>query len=107
MEKKLISLDPITKKKTWLTDDVDGLSILTEQDTTPIVEGAKAQEKEWRRGDMIGNTQKHQQKIAEIPSVIYYDLLKRFGQPRDNMKAWKRWLNDPDNRAFRTTGGRV
>jgi hypothetical protein len=56
---------------------------------------------------MIGNTQRHQQKIAEIPSVIYYDLLKKFGQPRDNMKAWKRWLNDPDNRAFRTTGGRV
>lgn len=25
----------------------------------------------------------------------------------DDPKAWKRWLNDPDNRDFRTGGGRV
>jgi len=57
---------------------------------------------------MLGNTQRHQQKVAEIPATVYYDLVKKLGEPRhDNLKAWKRWLNDPENRAWRTTGGRV
>ena len=107
MSKKLISFDPVTKKKTWLTEDVDGLGFETQQDTSAIVDAAKSQEIEWRPGQMIGNTQKHQQKVAEIPNVIYYDLLKRFGEPKDNPKAWKAWLNDADNRAFRTTGGSI
>jgi len=56
---------------------------------------------------MIGNTQKHLQKVADIPAPIYYELIEKFGQPRDNPKAWKRWLNDYDNRFFRTTGGTI
>ncbi len=107
MSKKLISFDPVTKKKTWLTEDVDGLGFETQQDTSAIVDAAKAQEIDWRPGQMIGNTQKHQQKVAEIPNVIYYDLLKKFGDPKNNPKAWKAWLNDADNRAFRTTGGSI
>jgi hypothetical protein len=50
----------------------------------------------------------HQQKVAEIPATLYYEMVKKLGEPRhDNLKAWKRWLNDPENRAWRTTGGRV
>jgi len=55
----------------------------------------------------MGNTQRHQQKVAEIPATLYYDLVKKLGDPKHNMAAWKRWLNDPENRFFRTTGGSV
>ena len=58
-----------------------------------------------RTGSMIGNTQKHYQKGAEIPNPIYYDLLQKFGSPQQNQKAWFRWLQDNDNKAFRTTNG--
>ena len=38
---------------------------------------------------------------------LYFDLLKKFGNPKDNPKDWKKWLQNPDNKHFRTTGGRL
>ena len=107
MYKKLLTQNVFDQKKTYLTSDSDGLGIITETETSPLVKHNRSAEADWRPGSMIGNTQKHIQPIANIPTVIYYDLLKRFGSYKDNPKAWKRWLNDPDNRAFRTTGGKV
>ena len=107
MGKKLLSSDPLLRKKTFLTDDADGLGIVTEQDATPVLEVAKAVESEWRPNQMVGDTQRHQQKIAEIPTALYFDLLVKLGHPKDNQKKWLRWLQDPDNRHFRTTGGRL
>ena len=107
MGKKLLSSDPLTRKKTWLTDDADGLGITTEQDATPVLEMAKAEEAAWRPGQMTGNTQQHQQKIAEIPTALYFDLLAKLGPPKENQKKWMRWLQDPDNKYFRTSGGRL
>jgi len=52
-------------------------------------------------------TQKHMAHIAEIPNVLYHHLLKTLGKPSENPKAWKQWLNDSENRAFRTGGGNV
>ena len=56
---------------------------------------------------MLGNTQKHHKHVAEIPAVIYYDMLRKLGQPSENPKAWKKWLNDPDNKVFRVGGGKL
>jgi hypothetical protein len=44
-------------------------------------------------------------RVASIPLVIYYEL-KRKGIVGDKA-AFKRWLNDRDNRVFRTTYERV
>ena len=55
----------------------------------------------------VGNTQRHQQKVAEIPASLYYDLIKKLGEPHQNQKAWRRWLNDSENRFFRSSGGSV
>jgi hypothetical protein len=44
-------------------------------------------------------------RVASIPLVIYYEL-KRKGILNDRA-AFKRWLNDRDNRVFRTTHERV
>jgi hypothetical protein len=94
-------------KKTWMQFDGDDMNIVTEQQVDPIIEANKRLANDWRYGNLIGNTQRHQQKVAEIPSALYYDLVKKLGDPKHNLKAWKRWLNDPENRAFRTIGGTV
>ena len=107
MSKKLLSSNPIEKKKTYLTSDSDGLSIVTETDTSNLLKHNREENNNWRPGSMIGNTQKHIQPIANIPTAIYYLLLEKFGPVKHNKKAWMRWLNDPDHKAFRTTGGKV
>jgi len=43
--------------------------------------------------------------VASIPLNLYYDL-KRQGIV-DDPARFKKWLNDSDNRFFRTRGGRV
>jgi hypothetical protein len=43
--------------------------------------------------------------VAEIPMVIYQQMI-RDGSINDK-KALKKWLNDPDNRPFRTWKGRI
>lgn len=45
------------------------------------------------------------QKVASIPLHIYFELRKQ-GIVQDR-KAFKRWLNDPDNLYFRTAPGRI
>ena len=45
------------------------------------------------------------QRVASIPAVIWEDLIRR-GIAGDKKKL-KAWLNDPDNRAFRTRLGKV
>ena len=103
MSKKLLSSDPLLRRKTWLTDDADGLGIKTEQDASLVLDAAKAEEAAWRPGQMIGNTQKHHQKVAEIPTAIYFDLLSKFGDPKHNRTTnisarlaagWLRWLSE-------------
>tara|TARA_R110000868_G_scaffold318570_1_gene579301 strand:- start:1610 stop:1912 length:303 start_codon:yes stop_codon:yes gene_type:complete len=42
-------------------------------------------------------------RVASIPLSVYYDL-KRKGIADDPARM-KNWMNDPDNRAFRTRGG--
>tara|TARA_R100000700_G_scaffold17295_1_gene23870 strand:- start:353 stop:694 length:342 start_codon:yes stop_codon:yes gene_type:complete len=102
-----ISKDPISKKETYMKWDGDDATVITEQKVDHIIKSAQAQNAEYKKGSMIGHTQRHQQKVAEIPTTLYFDLIKKLGDPKHNAKAWKRWLNDPDNRLFRTGGGNV
>jgi hypothetical protein len=44
-------------------------------------------------------------RVASIPTVVW-EHLQREGIA-DNPKRLKKWLNDPDNKAFRTLEGRV
>lgn len=44
-------------------------------------------------------------KVASIPLVIYQELVRK--GIADDPVAMKKWLNDPDNRYFRTAPGRV
>jgi hypothetical protein len=106
MKRPLID-NPAAGKKTYMQWDADDTTVVTEQRVDYILDHNKRQANDWRPGGMIGHTQRHQQKVAEIPEALYYDLVKRLGDPRHNLKSWKKWLNDPENRFFKSTGGTV
>ena len=44
-------------------------------------------------------------RVASIPLSLYFDLKKK--GIADDPVAMKRWLNDPDQRFFRTRPGRL
>ena len=81
--------------------DKDEFTIETRQDVNPLVELNKAKfnqiDEKARWGELS--------QVASIPLNIYYDLKKR--GIIDDKKKFRAWLNDPDNRAFRTRPGQV
>lgn len=94
-------------KKVDLVIEADGTQrIETSQSFAPLMALNKQMNNDWRYGSM-GGTQKHMAHVAEIPNVVYAELVKKFGKPSDNPKAWRQWLNDSENRAFRTGGGNL
>lgn len=104
--KRLIKDDQATGKKTFFESDADGDRIVHEQKFDKLIELNKFMNDGWQKGQMRG-TQKHIQEVAVIPNVIYHHLLETLGDPKENPTAWKAWLNDSENRAFRTGGGNV
>jgi hypothetical protein len=102
-----ISEDKAAGKKTYMEFSGDDTHVVTEQKVDHILEHNKRRANDWKYGNLLGNTQRHQQKVAEIPASLYYDLIKKLGEPHQNQKAWKRWLNDSENRFFRSSGGSV
>lgn len=106
MTKRLFDYDPLTGVTEWFEydDTNDTFTICNSQDVEAIVEHNKAKFNEFTSardawGDKIG----HSTHAATIPLNIYFDL-QRKGILRDPV-AFKRWLNDPDNSAFRTRPG--
>lgn len=87
----------------WHYDgDKDEAIIETVVDATDVIEENKAafnqiDEKAGWKGDM--------HKVASIPMALFYDLKKQ--GIIDDQARLKAWLNDPDNRFFRTRPGRV
>jgi hypothetical protein len=69
----------------------------TTQNVQPILDNCK---------NLSYNTQSKELKhVAEIPMVIYQQAIRE-GWANDKAQ-WKKWLNDPDNRLFRTWKGRI
>ena len=91
-------IEPSGVKREYYHEDGDGsedkLLIKNTQDMTPFLEHNKYQAKEMQKGK--GNFRK----VATIPNIVIEDLMKK-GIWTDK-KAMKKWLNDPNNRAFRT-----
>jgi hypothetical protein len=104
MTTKLFDFDPITgTKKLWHYDaDKDQATIQTVIDATNVVSANRERfdsfdEKAGWKGDM--------HHVASIPMALFYQM-KAEGK-LDDQAYMKRWLNDPDNRAFRTRPGEV
>ena len=102
MQRRIFDTDPLTgTTRYWHVKDNGEFVIETKQQISGIAESNKRSfadtDTKARYGDMA--------KVASIPLNVYYEL-KRQGIV-DDPKAMKKWLNDPDNRAFRTRGGTV
>ena len=108
MNKRFVKRDNITGKETWAHFKDDGSMVFeSSQNVDALLKSNREQQNDFRKNTLIGDTQKHQQKVAEIPTALYHQLLLELGQPKDNPNGWKKWLNEYDNRAFRTSGGNV
>lgn len=86
--------------ETMFMDDED-IVIQEQADVTDLVEQNKALHAESEKHTPYGEFTR----VASIPLNIYFEL-KRKGVI-DDPKALKAWLNDPDNRFFRTRAGKV
>ena len=98
MNKRVFSHDPqsgITKY--WHVKSNGEYVIETVQDVSTITDANK------RQYNDTPDRFRDVNKVASIPLPVYYEL-KRKGIA-DDPKALRKWLNDADNRVFRTRAG--
>jgi hypothetical protein len=93
----LLDFDPLTRRKTEYAEEDGKTYIVTRQDCEGIVEAAKALSELPQGKDF-----KH---VAIIPQeVLNQAFLEGWFHDKDR---WRKWANDPDNRDFRVSGGRL
>lgn len=104
MTSKLFDFDPVTgTKKIWHYDaDKDEAVIETIFDTSNLVETNKAM---FNAVDERANWKGDMHLVASIPVELFMKW-KSEGK-LDDQAFLKKWLNDPDNRLFRTRPGEV
>lgn len=103
LDKRLLDYDPFLgiTEYFYYDSDTDECRVEQVQDPTFIIEQNKAQLNQSHRSDKWGEMTK----VATIPISIWADLNQK-GIVKDPV-AFKKWLNDPDNRFFRTRQGQV
>lgn len=107
MEKRFLDYDPflgITEYH-YYDPDTDTCMIEQVQDASPIVQNNLIQRNLTDRNTRWDGGEEGMVKVASIPMNIWADLNAK-GIVRDKA-AFKKWLNDPDNRFFRTREGVV
>lgn len=98
----LLDRDRLTGITRWFHPRSDGgFTVHTEQDVTARLETNR----EMRNDTPRSARWRDFERVASIPLTVYFDLKKR--GIADDTKALMKWLNDPDNRAFRTREGRL
>jgi hypothetical protein len=101
MERKLVYRDSDGVRRTMVTnDEAPGqIRVFTEVQMDEVLESIKrAREDDASRGFAPMN--RH---LARVPMTVYeQSLLEQWDDAR-----WKRWLNDPENEAFRVNRGHV
>jgi len=103
IKKRLVSENAaIGQKQYWHDHDDGSVTIQTVQDVEDVAESNK---QSFNQVDERANWNGDMHKVASIPMAIFYDL-KRKGI-LDDPAAMKKWLNDSDNRVFRTRPGTV
>lgn len=108
MTKRLLNKDAARGTEVWMHDNPDGgWTIEQKHHVAQVLENNKRLRDNWQKGQLTGNTQRHWQQVADVPAALYLQLKEKFGDPNDNPKEWRKWLNDYDNRFFRTGGGHI
>jgi len=94
------------EQRAFYDETEDKLHIRSRQNTAPILEINKIERNEF---DAKFNSDiKHPtgwQRVASIPNIVV-DELMRSGRWGDR-KAMRKWLNDPENKMFRTTNTKL
>lgn len=100
----LLKWDPVTGKSTWRMERDGEVTIRTDQPVDDLIRENAAV-----RNASAGNRFGDFVKVASIPMAVLWDektgLINAFNQ-NDNRYVSK-WLNDSDNRAWRTFEGNV
>lgn len=102
MSERLFDRDPIFGLTRYFqyNDDDDTFTIRTEQDVEPLLDENKA-----FMADAADGWRGELHRVASIPMPLYMQL--KMQGIVDDERAFKRWLNDRDNRFFRTRPGIV
>ncbi|MBO6507978.1 MAG: hypothetical protein JJ979_05765 [Roseibium sp.] len=100
---EVLSVDPIsgTRKVYYDIDEKHG-AIVTERYLDDEILARNAEERAANAGSRFGDMQK----IAAIPEALAYENLMPAIRQYDE-EYIRRWLNDPDNAAFRTFEGTI
>ncbi len=98
---RLLHWDPATNQSTWKMYDGEKTVIRVDCPVDQLVK-ANTEERNATAGERWGDWRK----IASIPTNVWWDKLNPAVAQHDD-KYIKRWLNDGDNRAFRTFDGQV
>lgn len=109
MQSRVLSCDPLAGiTRTHHYDDTNGITTIeTTQDVEGILDITKAlhagvdERARWNdpTGGALGV------RVAEIPLSILYDPKNR--HLLEDQKALAKWLDDPDNKLFRTRPGKM
>ena len=101
---ELVTWDPVTRKSTWKLEQDGKITFRTDQPVDQLIADNTAV-----RNASAGNAFGDYTKVASIPLNVLWDdnigLMKAHNQGDD--KYVSRWLNDSDNRAWRTFEGNV
>jgi hypothetical protein len=108
MYSRVFSEDPITKSKTIFHHDGENITFEHIDDYSDIIEANKGS---MNMFDERARFKSDINRVASIPLQILFEL-KRKGILGDgfvvlDQKEFHRWLNDGDNKAFRTRPGVV
>ena len=103
--KRVLDHDPATGITQWFHfDDITGdIGLETQQNVAAVIESTKGA---FNPVDERANWKGDVHKVASIPMLIYNDLAKISNNFKDQ-RVIRKWLNDKDNRVFRTRPGRL
>lgn len=102
MSRRFFDYDPLTGEVEWFhyDDATDQMTVQTEQTVDPLVDQNKR-----LQNDTPSNWKGDMHRVASIPLNLFWELKKQ--GVVDDPKRLKAWLNDPNNRYFRTRTGKV
>lgn len=105
MSERLLDYDPLTgMKETLHFNEVDeSWCIVQSTDVQDLLDENKMFANQFR-GPGGGSFKGDVHRVASIPLQIYQEEIVKKGLHKDQ-KAFKKWLNDYDNRVFRTRPG--
>lgn len=92
-----------TQTELHTDSDSGSMTFVEKEDLQPVIDNVKLEREAFNQvGDRVVG-QNHMTPIAEIPMIVYNRSVREQWGP----KKWRQWLNDPDNKPFRITDGRV